>query len=220
MREIDMIPVSYHERQQLKGWCYKAMAAFGILLIAIVLSRYYVTDQSQRIDARIAGLQMDKSFNLQQQKKYNDLLAEKERLQKNLEILDGLRGGPAVREILQVIDRVLDGTVWFNQWTFTRAGEITEVKPQSVQTGFFIIVPQNTAGNSKQQAWKLNTHMELKGQTLDHVSLSRFVRKLIEQPEIEDAQVINTALRKYTDFQAVDFNLIVIVNNRPGGGHV
>lgn len=220
MREIDMIPASYHERQQLKRWFHQAMAVFGLLLVTVVLSRYYLMQQTRRIDTRIAGLQRDKSFNLQQQRTYNDLLAETERLQKNLEILNGLRGGPPVREILQLIDRVLDGTVWFSQWTFTRAGEITEVKPQSVQTGFFIIIPQNTAGNSRQQAWKLNTHMEFKGQAPDHLSLSRFVRRLIEQPEIADAQVINTALRKYTDFQVVDFNLIVIVNNRPGGGRV
>lgn len=220
MREIDMIPASYRERQQIKRWCQQSLMVFIVLSMAIVVTRLSVTNQTQSINSRMAGLQKNKSFNLQQQQTYNALVAEEARLQKNLEILKGLRGGPAVREILQVIDRVLDGKVWFDHWSFNRAGEITEVKPQTVQTGYFIIIPQNTAGNATQQAWRLNTHMEIKGQAIDHVSLSEFVRKLIRQPEIEDVQVVNTASRQYVEYQVVDFNLIVIINNQFGAEDV
>lgn len=220
MREIDMMPASYRERQQIKRWCQQFLMLFVALSIGIVVTRFSVTKQTQSLNLRIAGLQKDKSFNLQQQQIYNALLSDEARLQKNLEILKGLRGGPAVREILLVIDRVLDGRVWFKQWSFNRAGEVTEVKPQTVQTGYFIIIPQNTAGNATQQAWKLNTHMEIKGQAIDHVSLSEFVRKLIKQPEIEDVQVVNTTSRRYVDYQVVDFNLIVIVNNQFGSENV
>lgn len=220
MREIDMIPASYRERQQIKRWCQLTLTAFIVLLIGFFTARFAVTKQTQSINTRIARLQKDKSFNLQQQQTYNALLADEARLQKNLEILEGLRGGPAVREILQVFDRVLDGKVWFKQWSFYRAGEITEVKPQAVQTGYFIIIPQNTAGNPTQQAWKLNTHMKIKGQSVDHISLSDFVGKLIKQPEIEDVQVVNTVSRRYVDYQVVDFNLIVIINNQFEAGDV
>jgi hypothetical protein len=123
------------------------------------------------------------------------------------------------------MDRIMQNDVWFTQWSYNRAGEITPVQPATVQTGYFIIIPQEangspSTGSPNQQAWKLNTHMEINGQALDYSSLSGFVRKLINQPEIDDVKVINTSLRNYTSSQVVDFNLVVIINNQFKDEHV
>jgi hypothetical protein len=213
-RELDLIPASYRERLKIKLWCQLFLAVLVLLVALLVIAKFSIAGQTKVYKAQISRLQKDKSFNLQQQQTYNDLLALEISLQKNLEILDGLRGGPVVRQILLVIDRILDGSVWFTQWSFIRAGELMEVKPQTVQKGYFIIIPQETSGNSKQQAWKLNTHMEIKGQARDFSSLSYFVGKLLKQPEIDDVKVINTSLRNYVEYQVVDFNLVVIINNQ------
>lgn len=214
IREFDLIPASYRERLKIRYWCQLFLAICFLLVILIIAAKFIIASQTRIIESRIDSLQQDKSFNLRQQQIYNQSLTVENRLQKNIEILNGLRGGPPVRQILRVIDRIIDGNVWFTQWTFTRAGELTEVKPQTVQTGYFIIIPQNTAGNNKQQTWKLDTHMEIKGQARDHSSLSNFVSALIKQPEIIDVKVIKTSLREYVDYKIVDFNLVVIINNQ------
>ena len=53
--------------------------------------------------------------------------------------------------------------------------------------------------------------MTIRGQVRDHSALSRFVRRLFEQPEIEDIRIFNTALSGDREF--VNFNLAVTVNS-------
>ena len=212
--ELDLIPASYRERLKIQQWCHVFLFAFVLICLAIVFANINLANNIENIKLTINKLQKDKSFNLQQQQTYNNLLATEQVLQKNLEILSGLRGGPPVIQIFKVIDRVMNGTVWFDQWSFQRAGEMTEVKPETVQTGYFIIIPQEVNNTNKQQAWKLNTHMDISGKARDHSSFSLFVRELIDQPEIEDVKVISTNLRSFTNYQLVDFKIIVIVNNQ------
>ncbi len=214
VKELDLIPASYRERLKIKCWCQQFLAVFVLVIITIIIAKFFIASQTTTFKNRIDSLQQDKSLNLQQQHIYNASLTLEKNLQKNLEILNGLRGGPPARQILLVIDRVMDGNVWFTQWLFTRAGELIAVKPQTVQTGYFIIIPENIAGNNKKQAWKLNTHMDIKGQARDHTSLSNFVGALIKQPEIDDVKVIKTSLRNYVDYKVVDFSLTVIINNQ------
>jgi hypothetical protein len=88
------------------------------------------------------------------------------------------------------------------------------VQPATVQTGYFIVIPQEANGSPNQQAWKLDTHMEISGQALDHSSFSNFIKNLTNQPEIDDVKIVNTSLRNYTDSQVVDFRIIVIIDNK------
>lgn len=214
--DIDLIPDSYRERLKIQRWCH----VFCIVMLAVALAtfslRYIVVSKNAKIQSTIKTLQRDKSVTLKRQQQYNDLLATERRLQKNLEILNGLRGGPAVRRIMQAMDRVLNGSVWFLRWSFKRAGEIEEVRPETVQTGYFIIIPQDIASNGKQQAWKLNTHMEIRGQARDHMSFSKFVQDLLKQPEIADVKVVNTSVRRYVNTEVIDFNVIVAINDQGG----
>lgn len=218
--DIDLIPASYKERLKIQHWCHIFFVAVGVIFVVTGLLRFSLGSKNKTIQTTISTLQRDKSFNLEQLQKYNDLLTVERQLQKKLEILDGLRGGPPIRQILMVIDRVLNGNVWFLQWSFKRAGEITDVQPETVQTGYFIIIPQENSQNGKQQTWKLNTHMEINGQARDHSSFSTFVQDLLKQPEINDIKVVNTQVRSYVDTQVIDFNIVVIVNNQQVKGHV
>jgi hypothetical protein len=211
--EMDLIPASYRERQKIQHWCHLFLIVFVVICLAIVMCRFSLANKAEKTRLIVSNLQKDKSFNLQQQQTYNELLATERVLQKNLEILSGLRGGPSVRHIFTVIDRVMNGSVWFDEWSFQRAGEMTEVKQKTVQRGYFIIIEQD-GNNNKKQAWKLNTHMDIKGQAKDHSSLSHFVTALINQPEIEDVKVISTNLRNYTTYQVINFQIIVTVNNQ------
>ena len=58
---------------------------------------------------------------------------------------------------------------------------------------------------------KLQHVLVIRGQARDHSALSRFVRRLFEQPEIQDIRILNTSLADNREF--VDFNLAVTVNS-------
>ena len=106
----------------------------------------------------------------------------------------------------------MDKGTWFSRWSFMRAGEFKEIKPETTNNGYFVVI-QDDKKQEKQQAWKLNTHMELNGKALDHTYLATFVKRLIKQPEIEDVKVLNTSTQQHMNMDIVDFSLAVTVNN-------
>ena len=220
MHELDLIPASYKERLKIKRWCRQFGLAFVSVLVILFGLKFAIANKTMALTSKIEVLQKEKQTSIEQQQKYNDLVTKETKLTKELEILNGLRGGPSAKQILLAVDRVMQDDVWFTQWSYHRAGEITPVQPATVQTGYFIVIPEGASGSPNQQTWKLNTHMEINGQALNHSSLSGFIRNLIKQPEIEDVKVINTSLRSDINSQVVEFNLVVIINNQFKNDHV
>jgi hypothetical protein len=212
MHEFNLIPADYREREQIE----KKLTVFACILIALLLTigglHYGLQRKTLNLQSEIQILEEGKMLTLQQQQKFNDLLAQERSLTKRLEIFNALRGGPPARQLFLAIDRVLDGSVWFTQWKFQRAGEIVEASPQPGKNGYFITIPEDTSGSGKPQTWLLKTNMQIAGQAVDHSSLSAFVNKLIELPEVEDVKVLNTNLKTYSSTQAIDFNLILIID--------
>ncbi len=217
---IDLIPASYKERFKIQRWCHFFIIALILVILLTVTFRLHINSKSKSIQNTITTLQRDKSFNLQQQQTYNDLLTVESRLNKQLEILQGLQGGAPVRKTLMVIDRVLNKNIWFLHWNFKRAGEIVNLPPETVQTGYFIIIPPENNKTGKQQTWKLDTHMEIKGQARDHSSFSIFVQDLLNQSEIDDVKIVNTQMTPYIDTQVIDFNIVIVINNQHSENHV
>ncbi len=218
--EIDLIPASYKERFKIRHWCHLFLLALGVIILLTVFIRFSLNSKNESIQTEISTLQRDKTFNQQQRQSYNNLLTVERKLNKNLEILDGLRGGAPVRQTMKVIDRVLNENIWFLQWSFKRAGEVVNLPPQTIPTGYFIIIPKENSRIGKQQTWKLNTHMEIRGQARDHSSFSLFVQELLNQDEIEDVKIVNTQMRPYDDTQVVDFNIVIVINNQQNQPHV
>ena len=115
------------------------------------------------------------------------------------------------------VDRALDGdSVWFTAWSFLRAGVAAPSEPQTVNTGYFIVIPQG-GGSEPLPAWQIRTHMEIRGQARDHRALSEFVRRLLDQAQIADVRVLNTHQQKYGQATVVDFELAVVVNSNLAG---
>lgn len=220
MHELDLIPASYRERLKIKRWCHQFVLVLAGLLIVVFSLKFAILNKTTALNSKIEVLQKDKQASIVQQQKYNELVAQEVKLNNQLEVLNGLRGGPSARQILLAVDRVMQSDIWFTQWSFIRAGEITQVQPATVQTGYIILLPQDANASPNQQSWKLDTHMEISGQALDHSSLSSFISNLIRQPEINDVKVINTSLRSYTSSQVVEFRLVVIINNQFKDEHV
>jgi hypothetical protein len=139
-------------------------------------------------------------------------------LESQLALLRELRSGAAAREMFLTLDRVLiNGEVWFLDWEFQRAGSMVKQneKEQAVNTGYFIIV-QSNEDTGTSEAWKIETHMNIRGQAKDHSALSRFVRRLFEQPEIKDVRILNTTRARGREM--VEFRLAIIVKNQVASG--
>lgn len=222
MHELDLIPASYREQLKVKRWFRLFFIAIAITIILVSGLRLSIVNSTKKLSDKIEVLQKNKIVNIGLQKKYNDLVEQEIKLKKDLEVLKALQGGPSTKQILLAIDKAIQNGVWFTQWTFNRNREATPVQPNTVQTGYFIIIPQENINSPSpsQQAWKLTTHMEISGQALDHTNFSSFVNKLIHQPEIADVKVINTSLNSILSTQVVDFKIVVIINNNYKGDDV
>ena len=213
MHEFDLIPAYYRERIRIERWCLIFIVVYIGVLLVITGLNYAIGLGNKNLNSEIKALQKGKILNFQQHKKYDELLTEEKLLTDRLKILEGLRSGLPAKQVLLAIDRVMNNDIWFEKWSFKRTGVVSEVKPETVQTGYFIIIPKDSNNSNNQQAWQLKTHMEIRGQAINHSSLAAFVGRLLEQPEIQDVKILNTKARAYQEFQLVDFNLIVIIDN-------
>lgn len=211
MAEIDLIPEDYRQALQIRRWLKTFAAAYGLGVLCIVLAKTLLSFSIGAEASEIERLKANKTAVLNQRAQLDALQAEESVLEKRLAVLNKLRGGPPVRQVFLDIDRAVDGKVWFLDWEFMRAGEFVQVKPRTVQRGYFIVVPAEEQGATQDRAWQMQTHMRIKAQATDHSSLADFVRRLGQQSIIEDIKVLNTRLRSYASTQVVDFELAVIV---------
>ncbi len=216
MHDLNLIPEEFNQQLKLGRWLRNFSVIYIVLVLLIVFGKYQLDERNTTIESTIAQLQTGKQLTLQQQQAYDSQLKSQAELKKRLNILSGLRGGPPAERIFITFDEVMNGDIWFSKWTFRRAGEWTDVDPDVARPGYLII---NTDANSKEreQAWRLSTHMEIKGQARNHSMLAEFIGRLIKRPEIEDVKVLNTSLRTYTTAQVIDFDLAVVVNNYYAG---
>lgn len=220
MHELDLIPASYRERQKIQRQCTVFLGVLVVMVVLMAGAKTLLIARSDQLQEQIQTLENGKKLKQEQQQQFSELLAQERLLSKRLEILNSLRGGPSALQLWLAIDRVLDGDVWFNEWSLQRSTEADVVKPQSSASGLIIVIPATESPAGQEQSWQLNTRMEISGQALDHSKLAAFVGRLLKQPEIEDVQVLSTGLRTFLNSQVVDFKMVVIINNQVMAGHV
>ena len=213
MSEVDLIPAQYRDMLLRRRWITLSLIALTVLLCVSVSAYAAVGFVTKRIDADIAQLQEQKAISTQQRDELAGLLDREAELQQQWELLNGLRSGAAAEAMLEMIDRSLSGDdVWFVSLQFRRAGIVVEQAPETVNTGYFIVVPKGAAAK-KPESWQIQTHMTITGQSRDHAALSGFVKRLFQQPEVDDVRVMKTALRRYTTTRVVDYDLAIVVNS-------
>jgi Tfp pilus assembly protein PilN len=218
MHEIDLIPAEYRFRQQLLRWI-TVVIAVGIGVVFINAAGFgYFLHQTSEIESEIEQLQAQKAISTQQRSELKELQTRKEELEKQWQLLTGLRSGSAVGEVFRTIDRALaEEDVWFLSWEFRRAGSVRKAGQKTVNTGYFIVLPAGKEGG-EEETWQIETHMTIRGQAMDHAALSNFVTRLVSQPEIHAVRVLNTALRTQGGAKLVDFSLAVVVAGNEAHG--
>jgi hypothetical protein len=210
MTGIDLIPADYRDQTRLRGWGRYTVSAVAAVLVLSVAGYFVLDSWNKKISVEITALQSRQQISAAQSETLAMLNSKKANFERQLSLLTGLRSGAAAPAMFRTIDNALAGNeVWFLDWDFQRAGHAVEKKPETVNTGYFIVV--SDADGSGEEAWMIETHMTIKGQAQDHAALSRFVRKLFEQPEIQDVRILNTS--RMSKERIVDFDLAVTVNS-------
>ena len=215
MSEIDLIPAAYRERRRLARWLRRAGLSTLVASALLLAGTLTLTMQADRLEQDVERLQAEKAISTQQRSELQSLNARKTELTQQLELLAGLRGGSAAKQMFVTVDRAAQpGRVWFTDWRFRRAGTKTDADPETVETGYFIVVKPGQP--ARKEAWMIETAMNISGEALDHAALSDFVSTLVDQPEIQSVRVVSTETVKHLDRPLVRFSLDVLV--APGSG--
>jgi Tfp pilus assembly protein PilN len=213
MAELDLIPQDYRNRLKRRSELRRYVIAVAVLNIAVLATAGAFGQLSRQASLRIAELKSQSAITEQQQTQLEQLTTQQQEYEQRWSLLRGLRAGAAVEDIFTIIDRAMvDDDVWFENWSFRRAGVVVDGETRSVETGYFVVVPAN--GEPVETAdWQVETHMVLEGRALDHQALSTFVRALFEQPDIKDVSVQKTALMNYANGRVVSFDLTIVLNS-------
>ncbi len=211
MHEIDLVPEGYRTQRRLARWLKQSAVALTAIVAANLFGFIHYNRLNSQVEADITALQSQQAISTRQRSELEQLRTRKVELERQWQLLTGLRSGSAVEKIFLTVDKALTtDDVWFLSWKFQRAGSPVKPDDNSVNTGYFIVVPAGESGK-QQETWKIDTHMMIQGEALDHAALSGFVKRLISQPGIQGVRVLKSTLRRRNDTRLVDFSLAVTV---------
>lgn len=211
MSDVDLVPGVFRKRLLFNHWLKQWGIALAVLTLLVLGAFAWLREETERVDLQLKQLQSQKAISTQQRSDLEKLNSRKKDLKQQLDLLAGLRSGVAAEQIFTTIDRALaSGDVWFTNWRFRRAGTPAEKTRNEVSTGYFVVIPNGK--NSREETWKIETHMTIDGGALDHAALSHFVSSLIEQPEIKSVRVVRSELARHNRNKLVEFSLEVVVS--------
>jgi Tfp pilus assembly protein PilN len=217
MSDIDLIPQAYRIRLWQTSWIKRSALLLGGLVGLLIVGSIALGVATANAKSRVAALQLKQELTTQQRADMDRLGVEKSDLEHQFHLLSGLRSGAAAGDMFLTIDRALTGDdVWFLDWQFQRAGVMAGEEVRTVNTGYFIVVPDGAAELAADEL-RVQTHMTIRGQARDHSALSGFVRRLFTQPEIDDVRILRTALSNSRQTSTVDFELAVVLSTDVGG---
>lgn len=213
MADLDLIPNDYRNWLGQRSIVRNYVAAFAALAALIVVATLLLGQATRSAQAKALQLKADNAITQQQQIQLQQLKDQQSEYERRWSLLRGLRAGAAIDDIFTLIDRSLvAGDLWFLDWSFRRAGIIVDGEQRGVETGYFIIVAEETDPFANLDL-EVETHMTIRGQAKDHQALSKFVRALFEQPDIKDVNVQKTSQTDYANGHAVDFDVTIVLNS-------
>jgi Tfp pilus assembly protein PilN len=212
MFELDLVPVHYHRRRRMQNSLLRLALVYLVAVILLFGGRLAIDRSIARHGQEIETLRIERARAEQELQRLTELRKDREALAQRVSLLEGLRGGVAAKQMFTVVDDALEEEIWFRNWSFRRAGEVVDGEPQAVETGYFIVLPQESK-DAPPRAWRFQTHMEIMAESSNHSSLARFVRRLSQQQEIESARILNTQSQGDAASGRVEFELAVLVRS-------
>ena len=218
MNEIDLFPEEL--RRKLLFYRWFKMAGIALLLITVASGSGFVLLRGVNagVEEQIRLFQSQREISDANRKQLEQLASERNNLQQQLNLLDGLRSGASAEQMFMTIDQALPGPdVWLTNWKFRRAGTQVDDEEETVSTGYFVVIPAGSE-NNEEETWKIETSMEIQGQALDHEAMSQFVLNLTRQAEIENVRIVNSRQTTVTQAKLVEFDLDIVVSPYQGQG--
>ena len=213
MSELDLIPQDYRNRLTQRAMLGQYLIAFVVLNILVFVAAGLFATLTPQATPQIQQLKSHRANTEQQQARLEQLTTQQSEYERRWSLLRSLRAGAAVEDIFKTIDQALvNDELWFDNWSFRRAGVVVDGEERVVETGYFLIVPTDEQA-SEVPDWRVETHMTLEGHAHDHQALSKFVRALFEQPDIKDVSVRRTSLTDYANDRVVSFDLTIVLNS-------
>ena len=208
MAEIDLIPTDYRQYLQLKLITRCFVALFSIMLLSAIASRVWAEHLIKKERATIETLKINESFIIDQTKHLENLKKQRSYLKACQEALDSLLGGPSAERMFVILSRAINPSAWITDCKFLRDGKATGYTPAHVKKGSFQVTPKNTDGNKPLRG---AIRMEIRGQALNHSALAGFVKKLLEEPMINDVQILKTVAHRGKSGHVIEYNLAVAI---------
>lgn len=213
MAEIDLIPNDYRTWLGQQSLLRRYVVMFAAINILVLIASIGIGQLAQRSQQQAVQLKAENAITQQQQMQLQQLKEQQNEYERQWSLLRGLRAGAAIDDIFTLIDRsLISGDLWFLEWSFRRAGVIVDGEQRGVETGYFIIVSEETDPFADPDL-EVETHMTIHGQARDHQALSKFVRALFEQDDIKDVNVQKTSQTDYANGRAVDFDMTIVLNS-------
>jgi len=213
MAELDLIPNDYRRWLSQQTLVRRYAIAFVTFVVLIVVAALLLQHTTKLAQAKALQLKADNAITQQQQIQLQQLKDQQAEYERQWSLLRGLRAGAAIDDIFSLIDRsIVAGDLWFLDWSFRRAGVIVDGEKRGIETGYFIIVAENSDPFADPDL-EVETHMTIHGQAKDHQALSKFVRALFEQQDIKDVNVQRTSQTNYANGHAVNFDMTLVLNS-------
>lgn len=213
MADLNLIPNDYRRWLSQQALVRKYAIAFTTIVALVVVAALLLGHTARSAQAKAQQLKADNAITQQQQNQLQQLKDQQAEYEQQWSLLRGLRAGAAIDDIFALIDQsIVTGDLWFLDWSFRRAGVIVDGEKRGVETGYFIIVSENSDPYADPDL-EVETHMTIHGQAKDHQALSKFVRALFEQQNIKDVNVQKTSQTNYANGHAVDFDMTLVLNS-------
>lgn len=208
MHEIDLIPEFY----RIRVWKLHILKIFAVMFCVLFVTSGAAYGALEYVK-RDTNYEISKLFEIKEEAgRQLDTLKilrnEKKELDYQWALLSGLRSAIAAEDLFPAIDKAIqDLDIWFTSIRFQRA-EVEVPENNEVNRGYFVII---SPGEEK-ESWAIGTKMLIIGEVLNHSTLSSFVKNLLDQPEVLDANVLETSTNNINDIQSVRFNLSIDIN--------
>ena len=211
MAEIDLIPSDYRNRVVIFDWLRRLIVALVVFMLLGVVIYVVLEVANKRLGEDVESLQNRQKSIVLDRDALREISEKRDHFQRQWEMLKNLRDSKAAEKMFVIVDRAISaGDVWFLSWEFQRSDTFVEFLPDSPGEDYFVVLSGNKDDGTG-EALQINTHMTIKGQASDHSALSKFVRRLYEQPEVKDVRILNTSLMNAA--KVVNFDMIVTVNS-------
>jgi Tfp pilus assembly protein PilN len=207
---MDLIPAAYRQRLRFDKLLRRFLLACVAVMVLIAAARAalgFLIEQEGPVHAQYLKLE---ATSRSQRERISALTAQKAKVELQGRILASLRGESDINPLFMAIDKAITRSVWFHEMKFARDGQLVSVKPEAVNTGYFIVVPKDPKAANPQagdQAWRTEKHMEIRGIAADHTALTEFMKTLDSQPGLNGVRLLNTGTRSYTAMQVVEFSI-------------